>query len=341
MGRGPSPEEELAKRQIEQLKSFFEPQLVTLGLGADQIRHQTLEELEESLERVNLAIANSTSFGVYRLTVTANSGVVISAAKTEAHVEMGILPILLERKMLILDCIKSLKGNKQIENILDLIESIREEPIRLKLRQELANLKSESERWRKQSEELENELLRNALPRQQEKREEEKLVIPRTSLKFKPAQNSTIEVLYSYAHQDEKLRDKLETQLSLLKQQGYITNWYDRMIGAGRDWENEISEHLNTADIILLLVSQYFLASDFCWSKEMKRAIERHDVGMTRVIPVILRHVNWQGAPIGKLQALPTDAKPVTGSSWHNQDEAFFNIAEGIRKVVEELRNRV
>jgi tetratricopeptide (TPR) repeat protein len=67
----------------------------------------------------------------------------------------------------------------------------------------------------------------------------------------------------------------------------------------------------------------------------MKRALERHDAGEARVIPVILRAVDWKGAPFGKLQCLPTDAKPVT--SWPNRDEAFRNVAQGIRKAVEEL----
>jgi hypothetical protein len=148
---------------------------------------------------------------------------------------------------------------------------------------------------------------------------------------------NSIEVFFSYSHKDEKLRNKLETQLSLLKQQGQITEWHDRKISAGREWADEINEHLNTADIILLLVSPDFLASEYCYSNELKRALERHERGEARVIPVILRRVYWQGAPFGKLQALPTDAKPVTGPNWHNQDEAFFNVAEGIRKAVEDI----
>lgn len=99
------------------------------------------------------------------------------------------------------------------------------------------------------------------------------------------------------------------------------------------DWEREITEHLNTAQIILLLVSPDFMASDYCYGVEMKKALERHERGEADIIPVILRPVYWQGAPFGSLQALPTDAKPVTGPSWHSLDKAFFNVAEGIRKV--------
>ena len=69
----------------------------------------------------------------------------------------------------------------------------------------------------------------------------------------------------------------------------------------------------------------------------MKRAMERHNRGEARVIPIILRPVSWQGAPFGKLQALPTDAKPIALPSWHNLDRAYLDIIVGIRKVVEEL----
>jgi TIR domain len=144
-----------------------------------------------------------------------------------------------------------------------------------------------------------------------------------------------IKVFFAYAHEDEKLRNQLEKQLSLLKWQGLITCWHDRRIGAGIDWVSEVNTHLNTASIILLLVSPDFLASDYCFSIEVKRAMERHEAGEAHVIPIILRPVFWKKTLFGKLQALPRNAKAVT--SWQNRDEAFFDIAEGIRKAAEEL----
>ena len=144
-----------------------------------------------------------------------------------------------------------------------------------------------------------------------------------------------IEVFFSYSHKDEELRDELEKHLSILKRQGVITGWHDRRIGAGREWEGEIDTHLDTAHVILLLISADFLASDYCYDKEMKRAMERHEAGEARVIPVILRPVVWRGAPFGKLQALPKDALPVT--EWPNRDKAFENVAQGIQAAVGEL----
>ncbi|MGH9841212.1 MAG: toll/interleukin-1 receptor domain-containing protein [Blastocatellia bacterium] len=144
-----------------------------------------------------------------------------------------------------------------------------------------------------------------------------------------------VEVFFSYSHKDEDLRDELSKHLALLKRQRVITDWHDRRIGAGKEWENEIDEHLNTADIILLLVSSDFLASDYCYDVEVKTAMKRHDDGEARVIPVILRHVDLKGALFRNLQALPRDARPVT--DWPNRDEAFLNVAQGIRVAAEEL----
>jgi hypothetical protein len=144
-----------------------------------------------------------------------------------------------------------------------------------------------------------------------------------------------VEIFSSYSHKDEKLRNQLEQHLSLLKHQGLITGWHDRKIGAGTEWEGQIDQHLNAAHIILLLVSADFLASRYCYDVEMKRAMERHDAGEARVIPVILRPCDWHKALFGKLQALPKDALPVT--KWKNRDEAFTDVARGIRAAVAEL----
>lgn len=148
--------------------------------------------------------------------------------------------------------------------------------------------------------------------------------------------NQAIEIFFSYAHEDEKLRNELAKHLKLLERQKVISSWYDRDITAGDDWKQEIQQHLQTAQVILLLISADFLASDFCWGVELAQAMTRHENKQALVIPVILREVDWQGAPFGKLQALPKNAKPVT--NWSNQDQAFTDIARGIRKAVEKFK---
>lgn len=110
-------------------------------------------------------------------------------------------------------------------------------------------------------------------------------------------------VFLSYSHSDETFRNQLDKQLSLLKRQGIIDIWHDRLIGGGEELNREISTHLESANIILLLVSADFLASDYCYEREMIRAMERHESGDAIVIPVILRACDWHGAPFGKLMA--------------------------------------
>jgi len=144
-----------------------------------------------------------------------------------------------------------------------------------------------------------------------------------------------LSIFCSYSHRDAKLRNKLDDHLSNLKRLGLISIWHDREIFPGEEWAGEIDQHLNTSDIILLLVSASFLASNYCNDIEVKTALHRHSLGQARVIPVILRPVDWQSAPFGKLQALPTDGKPVT--RWVDREEAFLNIAHGIRRVAEEI----
>ena len=143
-------------------------------------------------------------------------------------------------------------------------------------------------------------------------------------------------VFYSYSHRDERLRDVLATHLSLLRREGVISEWHDRRITPGDPWQQSIDENINNADIILLLVSADFIASDYCWGKEVLRAIERHASGAARVIPIIVRPVDWAGAVFGKLQALPENGKPIT--LWTNRDLAWVNVVKGMRTAVEALR---
>src|SRR3954451_9531305 len=145
-----------------------------------------------------------------------------------------------------------------------------------------------------------------------------------------------VPLFFSYSKKDKALRDRLEAHLSLLQAQGVISGWHDRRIEAGTEWDGAISKHLEEAGIILLLASADFLATRYCWDVEIRRAMERHEAGTARVIPVILRPVDaWHTAPFGKLQALPEEGKAVT--TWKNRDEAFADVARGIRDAVEGL----
>jgi len=149
-----------------------------------------------------------------------------------------------------------------------------------------------------------------------------------------------LKIFFCYARKDETLLDQLKRHLKPLQRQGIIDMWYDQDISAGTEWEREIKERLNTAHIILLLISPDFISSEYCYSVEMKQALERHEQGAACVILIIVRHVHWEIKSLYKLQALPKDALPVISSAWHSPDEAFFNVVEGIIKVFEEISGR-
>jgi hypothetical protein len=144
-----------------------------------------------------------------------------------------------------------------------------------------------------------------------------------------------VNVLIAYSHSDEALKDELIKHLSPLRRQGLIQDWHDRRIAPGADWNRDIDGHLSRCAIFLPLISADFINSDYCYGIEMARALERHEKGEATVIPVVLRPCVWTALPFGKLQALPRDGKPVT--TWANQDEAFTDIVQGVRKAVEVL----
>ena len=140
-----------------------------------------------------------------------------------------------------------------------------------------------------------------------------------------------LELFYSYSHKDSALRDQLQTHLAQLARNGQIHAWHDRCIEPGGEWRDQIDEHIRTAQIVLLLISPDFLASDYCFDVEMKVALERHAKAQAIVVPIILRPVDWAGSPFAHLQALPQDAKAIT--LWADRDQAFADVARAIRDL--------
>ena len=146
-----------------------------------------------------------------------------------------------------------------------------------------------------------------------------------------------VKVFICYASKDEGLLKELKIHLTRLERDGLITLWYDQHIGPGTEYKSEIGQHLNEAKIILLLVSQDFIASEYCWEKELPRALERHERGEARVVPVIVRPADWEEGKLGGFPVLPKNARPIT--LWEYQDEAWQSVAKGLRKIVNELEN--
>lgn len=138
----------------------------------------------------------------------------------------------------------------------------------------------------------------------------------------------------SYSHRDEVFRQELEAHLAPLRRQGLLSQWHDRRMTAGDPLDDTISAQLEQADLILMLISADFIASEYCYAKEMARAIERHEAGQIRAICIICRPCDFQGLPFARFVLLPTDAKAV--SSWPDRDAAWVDVVRGIRKALEE-----
>lgn len=148
--------------------------------------------------------------------------------------------------------------------------------------------------------------------------------------------DTPLRLFFSYSHKDERFRNELGNHLKILERLGLIASWYDRLIRPGQDWADVIDENLEHHDLILLLVKHSFISSDYCYAKEMERALERHDKGEAMVIPIIVRDVNWKNAPFSHLQALPKDGRAV--SLWPDRDTAWRNVSDEIEREIRARR---
>lgn len=145
-------------------------------------------------------------------------------------------------------------------------------------------------------------------------------------------------VFISYAHKDEQFKDSLVEHMAGLVRTEAVSEWNDRKIVPGQDWAKEISEHLEQAEIILFLVSSSFMNSDYCMGIEVKTALERHREGKARLIPIVVRPVDWSDSELSTLQGLPKDAEPV--SSWADDDQAWVCVVKGIKQHIQEFTPR-
>ena len=139
------------------------------------------------------------------------------------------------------------------------------------------------------------------------------------------------DLFYSYSSHDEKFRLDLERHLAVVRRDGILTSWSCREIAPGSRWDREIRQRLDHASIILMLVSAAFLESEYIWSVEVKSALERHRQGAATVVPVILKPCDWQATPLGDLQALPTNAKPIV--AFRPRDKGWLDVVRGIRQL--------
>jgi len=139
-------------------------------------------------------------------------------------------------------------------------------------------------------------------------------------------------IFISYSRKDAVYLDALHIQLKGLKRSGLIEYWSNNMIIPGKSFQAEVKREIELADIIIFLVSPDFIASDYLYDIEISKAIERHENGEIVIVPIIIRYCDFQLLPISKFQALPKNAKPI--STWGNEDEAWLNVLEGIKKII-------
>ncbi len=152
-----------------------------------------------------------------------------------------------------------------------------------------------------------------------------------------PKLDGSVEIFCSYSHQDDSLRKEFENSVALLRRQKLVQIWHDRQILAGEDWAGDIDEHLNSADMITLFVSADFLASDYCYDKELSRALEREKQNEVLIVPIIVRPCDWDDAPFAHLQVIPSG---LAVTSWTNRDEAWKSVAVSLKGTVRKVLSR-
>jgi len=159
-----------------------------------------------------------------------------------------------------------------------------------------------------------------------------KQILEEIRLPGQATRDAPVEIFISYSHLDTDLAALLDTHLAVLRREGLVATWFDRQIGPGDQWREVIDDRLNRAAVVLILISANFIACDYCWDVELRRAMERHAAGKARIIPVILRDCDWQHLPFGAFQAVPTGSRPVT--SWPDPHEAIADVVRSVRATV-------
>jgi hypothetical protein len=142
-----------------------------------------------------------------------------------------------------------------------------------------------------------------------------------------------MKVFISYSHADERAVERLKTHTAMLAREGLITSFYDRDILAGGHLDSQIFAELESADIFLAMVSPDFLASNYCYEREMERAIELHGDGKIRIVPVLVEECDWKSSPLAQFKSLPKDAKAI--STWANENAAYLSVITGLREVAQ------
>lgn len=150
-----------------------------------------------------------------------------------------------------------------------------------------------------------------------------------------PGKDGLCRIFVSYSHADEAERVRLDVHLAPLAREGLIDSWCNRVITPASDWERDIESGLAAADIVIILVTADFVASSYCFEKELAEALRRHHEDGVRILPVLVKPVDFAHMPFGRFQALPRNLRPV--STWDDADAAWLEVALGVRELVEDV----
>jgi TIR domain len=149
---------------------------------------------------------------------------------------------------------------------------------------------------------------------------------------------SPVRMFCSYSHEDEKLRKEFETALAPLQREGSLVSWTDHEIIAGEPWSRQILEALRSADIVVLLISPDFIASNYCYYEEMNEALRLADLGVLTVVAVLIRECLWEREPFAHFQMLPRGGSAI--DSLKKRDPAWKAVVRGLEKTVRSVQHR-
>ena len=144
-----------------------------------------------------------------------------------------------------------------------------------------------------------------------------------------------LRLFLSYAHEDRNILEELRKHLAPLRHEQVVTDWYDRELVPGQSWNHRIQEQLESSHLVLVIVTADFVASDYAYGQELNRALELHDTGLLRLIPVIARNCLWQNLPLARIQVLPEGAVPI--SRWQDRDDAYVSVVTGVERAAREI----
>ena len=159
--------------------------------------------------------------------------------------------------------------------------------------------------------------------------------MPKEKAPSHPNSTGPIKCFISYSHKDKSMCNKLKNHLDALSRLYNIETWFDGKILPGGNIDEEIKKSLISADIVLLLVTTDFLASYYCYEKELSVAMERHNKGQCIVVPIIGKPIVSGKYIFSHLKYVPTDGKPI--STFSPQYNGFHNACEGISNLLKQF----